>query len=408
MKNTVEIVKKIPSTFLVSCIFFGVYYLLFSYLKATAITLLSIVLVSYYAWVYGTSRGILLSFFNIGWIALTIKLTTSDYTLVKTTDAAIGSCIHIVASVLLGYFGKLSRKLQNEVEERKKAQTLLTTYQNELERLVEERTHELEIANEKLNQAEKMEAIGKLAGSIAHDFKNYLTIILGYTNILLKKLDDTSQEHTFVQQIHKSGENAAELTTELLTFAHKEQFVPKPIHLNTLLDNINVLFSKSIAANISLIINPQKNLPMVMGGESKIQNALLNLVINARDAIGEKNGTITISTSTCTITSDSCTNNGITCTPGEFVALKVSDTADGIPQDILPHIFEPFNTTKPKGKGTGMGLATVYGIAKSHKGGIIVDSSPETGTTFTILFPVASEEELEAADSTGNMDNQSI
>lgn len=406
MKKPVEIVSKFFSTLLVSCIFFGIYYLLFSLLKTKTLSLLSITLISYYSWRHGIFRGMQLTILNICWIELTMKLLASDYPFLKTTDALIGSVIHIITPIIFGYVGRLSRKLQNEVDERKKAQTLLTTYQNELERLVEKRTRQLEIANEKLNQAEKMEAIGKLAGSVAHDFKNHLTIILGYTNILLKKLDETSQEHTFVQQIRKSSENATELTTELLTFAHKERFVPKPIDLNKLIDNIQVLFSKSIASNITLVINPQKNLSMIMGGESKIHNALLNLVLNARDAIGEKNGTITISTSTCTVTPDACTNNGITCTPGNFVALKVSDTADGIPPDILPHIFEPFYTTKAKGKGTGIGLATVYGIAKSHKGSIIVNSNLGTGTTFTLLFPVATEEDLKTAESTCNQNNQ--
>ena len=396
MKKSTLTFKGIIYTFLLSLAFFGLFYLLYTHLKSPAISLISIALVSYYAWFRGISYGILLALFNVVWITITIGLYVPGYTPFRT-DGTLGCIIHFASAIILGYVGNLSRQLQSEVEERKKAQALLTTYQNELERRVEERTRELEIANEKLHQAEKMEAIGKLAGSIAHDFKNYLTIILGYTNILLKKLDETSQEHTFVQQIHKSGENATELTTELLTFAHKERFVPSPININMLLNNIQVLLSKSINSNISIEIDTNKYLPQIMGGESKIQNALLNLVINARDALGEKGGTIKISTKTRTVTPEYCKQHGISCNPGEFVALEISDNGEGIPPDILPYIFEPFYTTKPKGKGTGMGLATVYGIAKSHKGAVTVKCPPLQGTTFTLLFPVATEEDIERA-----------
>lgn len=396
MKKSSSTIKRIIYTFLLSLAFFGLFYLLYSHLKSTAISLISIALVSFYAWFRGISYGILLAIFNVVWITIALRLSIPDYNPFKT-DGTLGSIFNLASATIIGYVGRLSRQLQSEVEERKKAQALLTTYQNELEQRVEERTRELEIANEKLHQAEKMEAIGKLAGSIAHDFKNYLTIILGYTNILLKKLDETSQEHTFVQQIHKSGENATELTTELLTFAHKERFIPVPINLNMLLDNIQVLLSKSVNSNITIKIEVQKDLPQIMGGESKIQNALLNLVINARDALGEEGGTITISTETHTATPEFCKQYGISNTTGTFAALKVSDNGNGIPPDILPYIFEPFYTTKPKGKGTGMGLATVYGIVKSHKGAVIVKSPPLEGTTFTLLFPFATKEDIEQA-----------
>ncbi|MBN1756868.1 MAG: hypothetical protein JW863_01035 [Chitinispirillaceae bacterium] len=386
----IKILKQIAFLFLLSFLFFGVYYLLFSLTRSTATALASIVLISFVSWSKGITAGLILSLFNILWINTSLLLIAPDLTRPYPADAFIGSAIHIVFSFVGGTFGNLSRKLRFEIEERKKAEALLKQYQSELEERVEERTKELQNAYEKLHQSEKMESIGQLAGGIAHDFKNYLTIILGYSSLLLKKLEPASQEFTFANQIETSGQNALELTSQLLTFARREKFTPRPLDVNKLVTDVIALLSKSIGKNITLESKTAPSLPRISGGNSQIQNALLNLMLNARDSM-ENGGILTVTTGTIEVTDSYCDENGISCTAGKYCSITVGDTGSGIPPDILPHIFEPFYTTKNVGEGTGMGLAAVYGTLKSHHGAVFVKSEEGKGTVFTLLFPVLSE-----------------
>jgi signal transduction histidine kinase len=270
------------------------------------------------------------------------------------------------------------------------AETLLKKYQNELEERVASRTRELEKANEMLRQAEKMEAIGQLAGGIAHDFSNYLNIILGYSSLLVETLDKKAKENDYAQKIETAAERASELTSQLMTFARKKKFESQIVNINDVVKELLPLFSTSVKNTIAINIVADPKLPMIRGGATQIQNALLNLAVNARDAMGQ-GGTITFATQAVQVTSDYCRENGISCPPGRYVAVSVSDTGTGIPPEVLSRMFEPFFTTKEEGKGTGMGLAAVYGIAQSHQGAVFAKTKLGKGTTFTMLFPEAKE-----------------
>ncbi len=396
--NNLKTLKQIALLFALSCLFFGLYYFLFLLTRSTSTALASIVLVSFVAWSKGVAAGLILSLFNILWISTVLLLIAPDLTRAGPADGFIGSAIHVVFSFVAGTFGNLSRKLRFEIEERKKAETLLKKYQSELEERVKERTRELQSAYEKLHQSEKMESIGQLAGGAAHDFKNYLTIILGYSSLLCKKLDPASQEYTFANQIETSGKNALELTSKLLTFARKEKFSVRLLDANTVVGDVISLISKSLGKNITIKSDITPSLPKISGGSSQIQNALLNLMINARDSM-ENGGTLTIGTCSIDVTDEYSKTNNLTCRTGPYVGIFVSDTGNGIPETVLPHIFEPFYTTKKEGKGTGMGLAAVYGTVKSHKGSVVVKSKEGAGTCFTLLFPVSNATDTAAESS---------
>jgi len=369
-----------------SCLFFAIFFYLFRALNTPAVSLISIALVSFISWNYGTFAGLTLSLLNIAWISITFLIVDPDMLSNIRFDSILGASLHMLFSLIIGYFGSISRKLQYEIEERKKVEAKLKTYQSELEQKIEERTRELEAVHEKLRQAERIEAIGKLSGEIAHDFKNYLTIILGYANLLLKNFDKTTQEYDFVQQIEKSGHNALQLTSQLLTFARKEKYAFQPLNMRKLMNDVVALLSRSIGRNITLRHTIPVHLPRVMGGSLQIQNAIVNLAINARDAM-PNGGIITISAETVDVTPQYCAEHNLSCLTGPYVAVIVNDTGCGLTPELKKHIFEPFYTTKEEGKGTGMGLAAVYGIVCSHNGTVFVESEPGNGATFTMLFP---------------------
>jgi signal transduction histidine kinase len=386
-----EILKNTFALFFVSCIYTTLLYALFTLLHSSAIALISIVFVSYISWKQGTIAGLTLTAFNFAGNGLTFHILAPELVQSFTVEAATSIGVHIGVAFLLGYFGKLARNLKKEVEVRKQAESLLKKYQNELEERVEARTRELEKTNEKLHQAEKMEAIGQLAGGIAHDFNNYLNIILGYSTLLLDKLDAHSPENDFAQKIEKTAQTASELTSQLLTFARKKKYELQSINVNDLVDELIPLLSRGVKKNITIQHITESEIPLIRGGTAQIQNALLNLALNARDAM-ENGGTLTFATKTIQVTPEYCRDNGISCKPGSYIGVSVSDTGSGIEPDALNHLFEPFYTTKTEGKGTGMGLAAVYGIAQSHKGAVFAETQVGKGTTFTMLFPVTMED----------------
>ena len=377
----------LPLVVIVSVCFSWLYYFLYlHYLRTTTFGLLSLLIVSVIAWTSGTVPALLCALLNITGMAFTIRNLTPEISASTSADAFISIGGHLLAAFSGGYFGGLSKRLGNEIEERKKAEDLLKIYQNQLEERVKTRTHELEIANEKLHQAEKMEAIGQLAGGIAHDFRNHLTITQGYANLLTKKCDPDSQEYKYAEQIHISAKRASELTSQLLAFARREKYQPELIDCNNLINEVISLIPQSVKHTVTITSNLGTDIPSVLGGFSQIHNAILNIALNACDAM-EKGGTLTLSTEVTEVTENYRRKHSITCITGRYVGIVISDTGTGIPPDVLPHIFEPFFTTKEKGKGTGMGLAAVFGIAQSHGGTIFVESTPGKGTTFTLLLP---------------------
>jgi len=384
--------KHIAVLFLYSLLFFPAYYFLYGAIKSPIISLLSLMLVSLIAWFKGAPSGIILCAFNVSWIQLTLTLHANEISTPPQGEAVIGVAVHILAAFTAGYIGALTRKLHLEIEERKRVEALLQEHRNQLEQRVLERTQELENVTSKLHQAEKMETLGQLAGGIAHDFKNHLTIILGFGNLLARKLPPDSQEADFVRQMLSSSERASELTSSLMNFARKERYKPQPLNINDVVEQTVALFAKSFSSKIAVHCSTSPNLPTVLGGKSQIQNAILNLALNSKDAIPE-NGHITIETKMINVTDRYLSEYCINCQPGSFIGISVSDTGTGIAPDVLPHIFEPFYTTKPEGKGTGMGLATIQGITRQHNGDVFAISEPGKGATFIMLFPAMSAEE---------------
>ncbi len=233
-----------------------------------------------------------------------------------------------------------------------------------------------------LLHSQKMESIGTLAGGVAHDFNNLLTTMLGNTELLKRQFQEQPEIFAKLRQIEKSGQRAAELTRNLLAFSRRNPTVLRVINLNHLMEETLAILRSSIPANIEIQLELDPDLPYVEADETQLQQVLINLALNARDAIS-KNGNITISTRR----SIDPQSNGDD-DPTVYAVLDVSDNGHGIPEDVLHRVFEPFYTTKEVGKGTGLGLAMVYGIIKKHGGFIEVKSAPKVGSKFSVYIPV--------------------
>lgn len=237
-----------------------------------------------------------------------------------------------------------------------------------------------------LCQAHKMEAVGTLAGGIAHDFNNLLQAVQGYAELLLMKKKHGEAGYRELQEISRAAKRGGELTRQLLTFSRKIDSRLQPTDLNQTVEHVRMLLERTIPKMIQIELHLTKNLWFVDADESQIEQILMNLAVNARDAMPE-GGRFIIETKNVFLNEDHHSAPP-EATPGEYVLLAVTDTGYGIDKNILEHIFDPFFTTKEIGKGTGLGLAMVYGIVKSHSGYITCHSKPGEGTTFNIYFPV--------------------
>jgi PAS domain S-box-containing protein len=238
-------------------------------------------------------------------------------------------------------------------------------------------------------QAQKMEAVGRLAGGIAHDFNNLLTAILGYAEIAMSSLPADSTVLRDIQDMHQAASRAAALTRQLLAFSRRQIVEPKIINLNDLICDIHTMLRRIIGEDVELTTKPAPDLSSVMVDPSQIEQVILNLAVNARDAM-PKGGKLLIETANVSF-DESHTQRRPEMKIGEYAMLAVSDTGIGISDEVKSHIFEPFFTTKETGKGTGLGLATVYGIVKQSGGFIYVYSEPNRGTSFKIYFPAVKE-----------------
>ena len=248
---------------------------------------------------------------------------------------------------------------------------------------------------DQLNHAQKMEAVGTLAGGIAHDFNNLLQIILGYTELLIHRDQINDATKKDLARIMTAAENGADLVHMLMTFSRKTVSRLVPIDLNHRINRIRTLLSRTIPKMIDIKLVLNDRLSMINADPSQLDQILMNLAVNARDAMPDGGG-LTLETDNVKLDEKYCRSQ-IDATPGEYVALTVSDTGSGIDTDSLEHIFEPFFTTKGLGKGTGLGLAMVFGIVKQHRGHIKCYSEPGAGTTFKIYFPSSKSDENQAA-----------
>ncbi len=239
---------------------------------------------------------------------------------------------------------------------------------------------------EQLRQAQKMEAVGRLAGGVAHDFNNLLTAIGGYSELLLNSMRPGDPRRGDVEEIRRAGERAAALTRQLLAFSRKQVLRPKVLDLNATVADVEKMLRRLIGEDVAMTTELAPDLPRVKADPSQIEQVLMNLAVNARDAMPE-GGTLRIATSQVVVPASA--DPGAELEPGPYVVLEVADTGVGIDEGVRAHLFEPFFTTKEKGKGTGLGLATVYGIVSQSGGHIQVVSTPGRGTRFRVHFPPA-------------------
>jgi two-component system, cell cycle sensor histidine kinase and response regulator CckA len=238
---------------------------------------------------------------------------------------------------------------------------------------------------EKLRQSQKMEAIGRLAGGVAHDFNNLLTVIIGYSQILAEGVPAPSRLKDATAQIRSAADRAAGITRQLLAFSRKSILSPRVIDLNDVMMNMDTMLRRLIGEDIEILTVPGLDLGTVKADPGQIEQVIMNLAVNARDAM-PGGGKLTLETENAEL-DEAYAREHPPLQPGRYVMLAVSDTGIGMTADTQAHIFEPFFTTKEVGKGTGLGLSTVYGIVKQSEGYIWVYSEPDQGTTFKIYFP---------------------
>ncbi len=255
------------------------------------------------------------------------------------------------------------------------------------------------IMEERLRQSAKMEAVGRLAGGIAHDFNNLLTAIGGYTDLLLGERTLPFSMRDDLNQIKEAADRAAALTRQLLAFSRKTILQPQALNLNQVLANMESILRRLIGEQIDLVIVPDANLGLTQADPSQIEQVILNLAVNARDAIHAAQSNVPIAAhgrivieTTNTVLDDDYAYHHLEVKPGEYVLLMVSDTGVGMDAQVLAHLFEPFFTTKGVGKGTGLGLATVHGIIKQHGGHISAYSEPGHGAIFRVYLPRVDQE----------------
>ncbi len=237
---------------------------------------------------------------------------------------------------------------------------------------------------EQLSHSQKMEAVGRLAGGLAHDFNNLLTVVLGYSQVLLPRLQDP-QLIRCAEQIQQAGDRAAALTGQLLTFSRRQVSHPEVLDLNAVLEGLTAMLKGLVGDRIELVILPGRRLGRIRADLGQVEQAIMNLAVNARDAMPD-GGRLTLALANVRLDAPSACSP-VEVKPGDFVMLTVGDTGQGIAPEVLPQIFEPFFTTKEKGKGTGLGLSLVYGIVTQSGGCIDVESAPGQGTTFRIYLP---------------------
>jgi signal transduction histidine kinase len=282
-----------------------------------------------------------------------------------------------------------TRQLEDAHRQAMRDQTIRERLQAQAER---------ERLENRLHQSQRLESLGQLAGGVAHDFNNLLAVILGCTSFVAEATAGDESVRSDVEQIRTAAERAARLTRQLLIFGHRDKAQIEVLDLNAIVTDVQSLLARSIGEQVKLVVRPAASLPAIRADRGQIEQVLINLAVNARDAM-PGGGTLTIQSGVAQIDEEHARlHPGVR--PGRYVALSVSDTGVGMSPDVAARIFEPFFTTKPQGKGTGLGLATVHGVVTKAGGSLSVHSEPGTGTTFRAFLPAAEEQAATAATAT--------
>ena len=245
-----------------------------------------------------------------------------------------------------------------------------------------------------LYHSQKLDAVGQLTGGVAHDFNNMLGGIIGFAELLLNNLGDNDKLASYCNHIINTGENAAKLTSQLLSFARKGKSISTPVDVHKVIDSAVILLKRSFDKTITIDKQYNAATDTVIGDPSQIESVIINLGINARDAITER-GNISIITELTELSDTFCTENNSNMEPGSYIVIRIKDDGSGMSQDTLDHIFEPFFTTKDEGKGTGLGLSVIHSIISAHKGYIEVNSEIGIGTEFKIYLPLSGDATIE-------------
>jgi PAS domain S-box-containing protein len=307
----------------------------------------------------------------------------------------IGKCIHAPLASEDRVFGILSvhsnlvtqrdvpaiRAFANQVAAALRRATLVQELRNRLE--------ELRLTHDELLQAQKMEAVGRLAGGVAHDFNNLLTAIAGYAELILGRTDLDQQIRADIGEIRKASDQASGLTRQLLAFSRRQPLEPQAIDLNATVASLRSMLGRLVGEDVAIETALAPNGGCACADAGQIEQVITNMVVNARDAMPD-GGKIVIRTDRVVV-GEAEAKTVLGARPGTFVRLSIEDTGSGIPAEVLAHIFEPFFTTKGKGKGTGLGLSVVYGIVSQHEGWIAVETAAERGTAFRIFIPASEE-----------------
>ena len=254
--------------------------------------------------------------------------------------------------------------------------------------VVWERTQQ-RLEEETARHAQRMEAIGRLAGGIAHEVNNQMSVVLGFSRFILKRGDLPADVRSDMGEIHRAGERSAAITSQLLAFSRRQLLRPEPLDLTDVVSRFERVLKRTVGERCDLLLRLGVTLPLVEADRGQVEQVLLNLALNAADAMPE-GGSLTISTTEVDLPRElGSLGAGVAVVSGSYVRLTVTDTGQGMDASVLAHVFEPFFTTKPMGKGTGLGLSTVYGIVKQSEGYVWVDSAPAAGTSVHLDFPVA-------------------